>query len=200
MGHRAPRGPKSKIWGQNRTEILKFLSQVFSRRLTMKMLMARCLGGHTLRGEEGAGHVCGLSPHGGASRCLPAGHACGSGLRGPRGARHACGPRPHGRFKARLAAAHTRGLNLRALRPCKNSCKKGWEAHVAATQADPPGPQGPKSCRGIRRFPCLLKGAERFGKVCEDVSRLNQVFCAGKPKFSGAWFRSMDLWVMSPTR
>ena len=25
-------------------------------------------------------------------------------------------------------------------------------------------------------------------------------FCAGNPKNNGAWFRSMDLWVMSPTR
>jgi hypothetical protein len=29
MGRRAPRGRKSKIWGQNRREILKFLIDVF---------------------------------------------------------------------------------------------------------------------------------------------------------------------------
>jgi hypothetical protein len=28
-GRRAPRGPKSKVWGQNRRKILKFLIDVF---------------------------------------------------------------------------------------------------------------------------------------------------------------------------
>ena len=39
-GRRAPRGPKSKFWGQNRREIVKFLIQVFVRNPTMKTLMA----------------------------------------------------------------------------------------------------------------------------------------------------------------
>ena len=74
----------------------------------------------------------------------------------------------------------------------------------------PPGPpQGRRGTPGAAppRAPARTRGGRAlseengvFRRDIGDVSRENEVFAGQGQKVSGAWFRSTDLWVMSPTR
>ena len=178
--------------------------------------MARCSGRHTLHGEEGAGQVCGPNSHGDGKpgpACGPKRRTCkfdssqgllrgmladvvcvGHAGQGALAGLTCMGDLTRGLPRGMLAASFCVRCDSAKI-PLNEAGGRMWRprarSHTTAVV--------PKVAVGSDGSHASSKEPSTSAKI-STMSRAKIKFLRREAKISGAWFRSTDLWDMSPTR